>query len=350
MIRILAIETSCDETAFALVAAQGGLEKPVFKIEKSVIASQIALHAEWGGVVPNIAKREHLKNLPLIFRKSFRPLIEKGLKIDLLAVTVGPGLEPCLWTGVNFAKQTYQDLKTKNPKLKLAGVNHLEGHLYSFLAQKRINPKSQIPNSKTFPAIGLIVSGGHTILLLMKSLTEWRKIGETRDDAAGETFDKVARMLKLPYPGGPLIEKMARAGNPQAINFPRPMLNQDNYDFSFAGLKTSVLYYLKEKGGEMNQEDVAASFQAAAVETLTAKTMRAAEKFQARSVILAGGVAANKNLRKILRKETAKRKINFFAPAAALNTDNAAMIAAAAYVNFLQKRRRPIKPQANLTV
>jgi len=339
MIRILAIETSCDETAFALAEASGPLAKPIFKIKKTVIASQIAIHAEWGGVVPNIAKREHEKNLPLIFEKSFLPLIRKGPPIDLLALTIGPGLAPCLWAGANFAQKIHREYM---PKAKIVGVNHLEGHLFSFLAGK----KNDFSNN--FPAIGLIVSGGHTILLLMKSLTQWQKIGETRDDAVGETFDKVARMLKLPYPGGPLIEKMARKKSP-TIAFPRPMLNQKNYDFSFAGLKTAVLYFLKDHS-EADPDDVASSFQEAALETLTEKTMRAAQEFKARAVILAGGVAANKQLRKKLLKATKKMKIGFFAPANNLNTDNAAMIAVAAYINFLQKRRRPIKPQPNLTV
>lgn len=343
MIRILAIETSCDETAFALVTAQGSLADPVFKIEKSVISSQAALHAEWGGVVPNIAKREHIKNLPLIFEKSFRPLIAKSQGVDLLAVTVGPGLEPCLWTGVNFAEQIRKDLEKMNPEMKVAGVNHLEGHLYSFLASKKTGI------SKIFPAVGLIVSGGHTILLIMESLAKWQKIGETRDDAAGETFDKVARLLKLPYPGGPLIENLARDGNPKAIAFPRPMLNHKNYDFSFSGLKTAVLYYL-QKNPARSADDVAASFQAAVIETLAGKTFRAAEEFQTRSIILAGGVAANRELRQTLNREARRKKMNFFAPPAQLNTDNAAMIAVAAYINFLKKESLPIQPQANLTV
>ncbi|MDP1706408.1 MAG: tRNA (adenosine(37)-N6)-threonylcarbamoyltransferase complex transferase subunit TsaD [bacterium] len=341
MIKILAIETSCDETAFALIEASGPLTALNFKIKKSVISSQIAIHAEWGGVVPNIAKREHEKSLPLIFEKSFLPLIKKGLNIDILAITVGPGLAPCLWAGVNFAEMIH---KKYLPKAKIIGVNHLEGHLYSFLAA---NPKNK---NRLFPAIGLIASGGHTILLLMKSLTQWQKIGETRDDAVGETFDKVGRMLKLPYPGGPLIEKIASQGR-STINFPRPMINQKNYDFSFAGLKTALLYYLRDHQiNEQDKNDVAASFQVAAIETLVFKTAKAAEDFKARSIVLAGGVAANKSLRASLKKEATKQKINFFAPANKLNTDNAAMIGVAAYINFLRKKYRPIKVQADLTV
>jgi N6-L-threonylcarbamoyladenine synthase len=253
--RILSIETSCDETAVALVEAKGGLKNLQFKILKNLVASQIKIHRPFGGVVPNLAKREHAKNLPILFNK----LKTKNLKLkaDLIAVTVGPGLEPCLWTGINFAKELYSKLKTHNSKLELIGVSHLEGHLYSFLlSQKTANPKSQIlnPKQKTlefrisnleFPAISLLVSGGHTILLLMKDLTYYKKLGETRDDAVGECFDKVARLLGLVYPGGPEIEKLAKHGNPDVINFPRPMINQKNYDFSFSGLKTAVLYYLK---------------------------------------------------------------------------------------------------------
>ncbi len=381
--KILSIETSCDETAMALVEASGGVKDPKFKVLQNVVSSQVALHAPFGGVVPNIAKREHLKNLPVILDevRSSTPRGELN-SVGVIAVTVGPGLEPALWTGIEFAKQLYAKFKIRNSKLKLVGANHMEGHLYSFLLeQKTANPKSQILNPKLYPAIGLVVSGGHTILLLMKSLTEWKKLGETRDDAVGEAFDKVARMLGLPYPGGPEIQKAAAQGDPEAVNFPRPMLHDNSpageYDFSFSGLKTSVLYYLRDRAMELNSQrgvqlryDVAASFQKAAVDVLVAKTMRAAREFDARSVILAGGVAANQLLRETLHDIVGNTEVNshgrirvagargrrrairmhFFAPSMEFNTDNAAMIAAAAYIQILKKKNRRIAAQANLTL
>jgi N6-L-threonylcarbamoyladenine synthase len=373
---ILAIETSCDETAMALVEASGGIKDPQFKVLKNIVSSQVALHAPFGGVVPNIAKREHIQNLPIVYRqvlndeflisnpetksknKSFKI---QNSKIDTIAVTVGPGLEPALWTGIGFAKEVYSKLKIQNSKLKLIGVNHMEGHLYSFLLMQKAQfpiSNSQFSNAKTFPAIGLVVSGGHTILLLLKSLTDWKKLGETRDDAVGEAFDKVARMLGLPYPGGPEIQKAAVLGNPAAVDFPRPMINDNSpageYDFSFSGLKTSVLYYLRDLKLEIQNSkfihDVAASFQKAAVDVLVVKTARAAKQYKARSIILAGGVAANALLRETLAAKSKELGVNFFAPPMQFNTDNAAMIAAAAYIQILKKKNRRIAAQANLSL
>ncbi len=350
--RILAIETSCDETAIALLDAKGclpagrqGLTSPRFKIIKSVVSSQAKIHAHWGGVVPNLAKREHIKNLPIIF-KNLR-LKTYDLKPDLIAVTVGPGLEPALWTGVNFSKEIHKELTTKNHKLKtkLVGVNHLEGHLYSFLLAKNYKLKTK----GLFPAIALIVSGGHTILLRMNSFTKRKKLGETRDDAVGEAFDKVARMLRLPYPGGPEIERLAQKGNPDAIKFPRPMINDKNYEFSFSGLKTSVLYYLRDNP-EAKKENVAASFQAAAIETLVTKTIRAAREFDAKSIMLSGGVASNAALRHELKIKCQKLNVNFFVPPKKFNTDNAVMIAVAAYINYLRKKNLPIRARGSLNL
>jgi N6-L-threonylcarbamoyladenine synthase len=335
--RILAIETSCDETALALLEAEGTLAQLQFKPLKSIISSQIALHREWGGVVPNIAKREHIKNLPLIFNKILK---DREGKIDAIAVTVGPGLEPALWAGITFAKELFLELKEKNKKIELIGVNHLEGHLYSSLL---------LGEKITFPAIALIVSGGHTILLEMKSLTKKEKLGETKDDAVGEAFDKVARMLNLPYPGGPEIQKIAKKGNSRAIEFPRPMLYAKNFDFSFSGLKTSVLYHLRDNPNA-KKEDVAASFQYAAIDVLVKKTIRAAEESNAKSVILSGGVAANKMLRETLAKECKERKLRFFAPPMDFNTDNAMMIAVAGYINWLQKKSFPLEANGNLSI
>lgn len=400
-LRILAIETSCDETALALVEASGclpagsqALRAPKFKVLKEIVASQVKVHRPFGGVVPTLAKREHIKNLPLLFRqifcvppkakskaqsKNFSTLRAPRFtlrNIDIIAVTVGPGLEPALWAGIEFAKELRKKCKVSGVKCQIVGVNHLEGHLYSFLlpskSKRRLRPKD------IFPAVALIVSGGHTILLLLKNLKTWEKIGETRDDAVGEAFDKVARMLRLPYPGGPELEKLATEGNPEAINFPRPMLHNNSpsgkYDFSFSGLKTAVLYYLREhilltnadvtqtrveKGQRKSApgrrrsapiSDVAASFQQAAIDVLVAKTMRAVKEFKAKSVILSGGVAANSRLRKVMRQETRKIGIGFLAAEQKYNTDNAVMIAAAAYMSCLRKKKYPLKANGALDI
>lgn len=342
--KILAIETSCDETAISKVVATGTIKSPRFKVAANEISSQINIHRPFGGVVPNLAKREHEINLPIILAN----LDKKGFKnkdADLIAVTVGPGLEPALWAGIGFAKNL-----AKEYKKPLIGVNHMAGHLYSPLLPQKNKAKL------SFPAIALIVSGGHTILLNIKDLTHWKKIGETVDDAVGEAFDKVARLLELPYPGGPEIEKLAKLGDPKAIDFPRPMLkqlNEGNFNFSFAGLKTSVLYYLRDHYPSADKNfaaNVAASFQQAAVDVLVKKTIRAAEEFGARSVILCGGVAANNYLRSSMKDQCKTSGFKFFSPAFEYNTDNATMIAAAAYIQYLQKKKLPIKANGNLSI
>ncbi len=395
---ILAIETSCDDTAIALVKCGGTLKSPKFEVLENIVSSQIAIHRPFGGVVPNLAKREHLKNLPEIFKNL--KLKTNTLKlIDYVAVTVGPGLEPALWAGINFAQKLEADLRgskrgltqTKNPQL--IGVNHMEGHLYSAWlpsaevqsSKLKVESPKKILNPSTlnltpkiqFPAIALIVSGGHTILLRMTAINKWTKLGETLDDAAGEAFDKVARMLELPYPGGPEIQKLAAKGNPNAIKFPRPMLNKPGYEFSFSGLKTSVLYYIRDHGSQINTDsyadrrgktvsvnprldqrksalaaDVAASFQQAVIDCLVKKTMRAAEEFNAKSILLCGGVSANKPLQESLKVESRKSKVKFICPDFQFNTDNAAMIAAAAYISSLQKNKKPLpmEAQGNLTI
>jgi len=314
--------------------------------------------------VPNLAKREHQKNLPLLLRRLKKKEPNLTKRTDLLAVTVGPGLEPALWTGINFAK----DL-AKEWKKPLIGVNHLQGHLYSFLLETTRDSRRA---GALFPAAALIVSGGHTILLKMDSLTEYRKMGETRDDAAGEAFDKIARLLNLPYPGGPEIERAGRKGDPAAIVFPRPMLNAKNYDFSFAGLKTAVFYFLKQRGfvaggvkkisnsrleenvgNRQNQKfvsDVAAGFEQAVTDVLVKKTVRLAESIEARNVFLSGGVAANQKLRRTFEKELKKENIGFIAPSREFNTDNAAMIAVAAYIGRLREERKRIYARANLNL
>ena len=353
--KILAIETSCDETAIALVEAKGGLEKPYFKIIKNFVASQIKIHQPFGGIVPNLAKREHLKNLPILFKKC--QMSDVGYQdIDLIAVTVGPGLEPALWTGINFAKELYKKFNSpadgQNSKFKIIGVSHLEGHLYSFLL------KQKIANSK-FPAIALLVSGGHTILILMKDLTHYKKLGETRDDAVGEAFDKVGRLLGLPYPAGPIIEKLALRTPKDwqdTIHFPRPMINQKNYDFSFSGLKTAVLYYLRNQNLKPKnyklKTNVAASFQTAAFDVLISKTLRAAQEYGVKSIFISGGVASNLSLGKSLKSKikNQKSKINVLVPSKKFCTDNAAMIAAVGYMNYLKGKKRRLAANGNLSL
>lgn len=356
---ILAIETSCDETALALLEIRGGATAPKVRVVKSLISSQIAIHAPFGGVVPNLAKREHLKNLPILYRQIFskrqKAKGKENFVPDLIAVTVGPGLEPALWTGINFAEQIYRELKIKNSQLQLVGANHLEGHLYSFLlSQKRGMINNQLSMIELFPAIALIVSGGHTILIKMDSLVKWRMLGETRDDAVGEAFDKVARILDLLYPGGPEVEQLATRGNAEAISFPRPMLHDKSYDFSFSGLKTSVLYYSRDRKLKTNdvklKADIAASFQAAAIDVLTAKTARAVKEFEARTILLSGGVAANSYLRNAMRVMSRKLSVNFFVAPKKFNTDNAAMIGVAGYFARLRKTRSPLRANGILSV
>ncbi len=354
---ILAIETSCDETSIALVEASGGFRTPEFCVIKNIVSSQIAVHIPFGGVVPNLAKREHIKNLPKVLKRLLtynKKLIEE---VDAIAVTVGPGLEPALWTGIEFAK----DL-SKRWKKPLIGANHMEGHLFSnwLTPIQEQKQKAKIKSQKIsiqFPAVALVVSGGHTILLAMQSMTKWRKLGETRDDAAGEAFDKVARMLSLPYPGGPEIARLAKHGDCNAIDFPQPMRNHRSYDFSFSGIKTAVLYYVRDKVkatrkklDQKEKANIAASFERAVTDVLAYKTARAAQEFGAKTILLSGGVAANVWLRKNLATVARNFGISFKAPEAEYNTDNAAMIAAAAYIRALQKKKYKMTAQSNLTL
>jgi len=350
---ILAIETSCDETAIAVLKA----DKKKFEILSNIVASQIKIHAPWGGVVPNLAKREHERNLPIVLNKALKKAgfvnpksqISNLKNIDLMAVTIGPGLEPSLWVGINFAKDLAE--KWKKP---LIGINHMEGHIFSALLKK--NLKSQISNLKNlFPILALLVSGGHTELVLINNWLKYKVIGQTRDDAAGEAFDKVAKMLGLPYPGGPEIAAKA-AQNLKSqisnlkINLPRPMINSKDYDFSFSGLKTAVLYLLRDlragkfgsriisldardKGNQFHGliPQICHEFQQAVIDVLIKKTVRAANEYKAKTVILGGGVAANKELRKQLGNKT-----NLLLPEIKFTTDNAAMIAVAAYFHALK--------------
>jgi len=367
---ILGIETSCDDTGVAIIETPDK-KQGSFKILSNVVSSQIKVHAKYGGVVPNLAAREHLKNIEPCLKQALNDLGVAPLSIDLIAVTVGPGLIPCLLVGTNFAKALAYCLKKP-----IIGVNHIEGHIVAALAAT--NPKSpayrqagKILNPKSFPAIALVVSGGHTQLVLVKKIGNYKIIGETRDDAAGECFDKIAKLLGLGYPGGPAIAKMAiksEIRNPKSekntkykiqntkykIELPRPMINQKNYDFSFSGLKTAVLYTIKNNEQRtMNSEfiqEICAEAQQAIIDVLIDKTIRAAKEYKAKTIILSGGVAANKELRNQLSVKCELLNVKFLTPVKNLCTDNGAMIAMAGYYNKNKatKNYNRIKADANL--
>jgi len=317
--RILAIESSCDETAIAVL---NGVDDDL-RIETSLVRSQIDIHAAYGGVVPEVAAREHLEMITSMLGRVARA---DGAGIDAIAVTAGPGLAPALRVGVEVAKTLAWAWKKP-----LVPVCHLEGHIYA----------SWLGESPQFPVLALIVSGGHTELVMMKDHGEFERIGETLDDAAGEAFDKVAKMLGLPYPGGPAIDQLATQGNPKAFAFPRAMMDRDDGMFSFSGVKTSVLYELRKSGDRINDEsfraDIAASFQEAVVEVLVEKTMRAAGKYNPKSIVLAGGVAANRTLRDRLKEAGEHRGIPVHVPQFQYALDNAAMIAVAGYYRALRE-------------
>lgn len=344
IIKILAIETSCDETAAAVLEMRNNKKRPEIKTLSSVIKSQIGLHSKFGGVVPEAAARAHVKNI--------RPVVEKALStnhlalstIDYIAVTQGPGLIPSLIVGVEFAKAL--SLATGKP---LIPVNHMLGHLYSPFSE---NSGKGLKIKDMFPMISLIVSGGHTILVLMEDIKNYRVLGQTVDDAAGEAFDKVAKMLKLPYPGGPEVSKLAAKGKPD-FEFPRPMIHNKNYDFSFSGLKTAVLYRLRDFP-KTKPADLCKAFEDAVVDVLVTKTLRAAKEFKARSISLSGGVAANKSLREALKLKTQDLRLNFFVPPQNLCTDNAEMIGLAAsfmlHNGFNVQTYKKIKAEPNLLV
>ena len=408
---ILAIETSCDETSVAVVKAEGGLKNPSFEILSNIVLSQIKIHKKWGGVVPMLAKREHQANLiPIlekaldksnllifnnqfprpqrlsaamagaaIFKQNSKDKLQKILekepellkqflefiptietpKIDAIAVTVGPGLEPALWVGINFARALALVWNKS-----IVAVNHMEGHIVASRLATKSNLKSQISKIMKFPALALLVSGGHTELVLIKKWGDYKIIGQTRDDAAGEAFDKTARMLELPYPGGPQIAKQAenfkkypltfrmggwtrREMEKEAFNIklPRPMIHSNDFDFSFSGLKTATLYMIRDmKERHVNIGDftptICNEIQQAIVDVLISKTICAAKEFNTQSIILGGGVAANSELRAQMKKAVVReltKTTALYLPPAKLTTDNAAMIGAAGYLRAVKK-------------
>ncbi|OIO46169.1 MAG: tRNA (adenosine(37)-N6)-threonylcarbamoyltransferase complex transferase subunit TsaD [Parcubacteria group bacterium CG1_02_37_51] len=333
--RILAIESSCDETAASLVKIdQKGIE-----VERNIVSSQVNIHAKYGGVVPEVAARMHAETIIPVLQECFGRKY-KAEDVDAIAVTYGPGLITSLLVGLETAK-TLAYVWQK----PIIGVNHLEGHLYSsWLESEELTVNSK----EIFPAIVLIVSGGHTELILMTDYGQYKTIGKTRDDAAGEAFDKVAKIMNIGYPGGPIISERAAEGKPDAIDFPRPMLNSKSLDFSFSGLKTAVRYYVdgrKLKEREIN--NIAASFQEAAVDVLREKAMLAIAKYQAKSLIIGGGVAANKKLRKELLIATDRAGIQFYCPRMKYAGDNAAMIALAGYYHLQGYSKEKLAEQIN---
>ncbi|MFH1559150.1 MAG: tRNA (adenosine(37)-N6)-threonylcarbamoyltransferase complex transferase subunit TsaD [Patescibacteria group bacterium] len=323
---ILAIETSCDETAFALGSGSGR----DFRLLSNTVLSQIGIHEKFGGVVPNLSAREHLKN--------FKPLLKKTLKqagvrlrdIDCLSVTSGPGLIPALLVGVSAAKALAYFLKKP-----LIGTHHIEGHIYGAWIKKNGKLRQDIK----FPLIALVVSGGHTQLVFMKNHLDYEVIGETLDDACGEAFDKTARLLGLSYPGGPAIAALAeqvKARKPR-FDLPRPMINSDNLDFSFSGLKTAVMYLVKKEKKEKKKislnfkQELGFCFEQSVVDVLVKKTKKAAEQFKPRAFILAGGVAANKKLRKEIKNNLQEKNVLKCFPLLKYCGDNAAMQLPAAF-------------------
>ncbi len=315
-VRILAIETSCDETAAAVV--KNGRE-----VLSNIISSQIALHTLYGGVVPEIASRKHIEKINQVIEQALAEADVTLDELDAIGVTYGPGLVGALLVGVAEAKAI-----SYAKGIPLVGVHHIEGHISA----------NYIENPDLEPPFGcLVVSGGHTHLVAVKDYGEYEILGRTRDDAAGEAFDKVARAIGLGYPGGPKIDKAAKEGNPQAISFPRAKIGDSEYDFSFSGLKSAVLNYIngcRMKGEEISVPDVAASFQKAVTDVLVEHSMHAVREYGFKKMAIAGGVASNSALRSAMEEACRKENVKFYRPSPILCTDNAAMIGAAAYYEF----------------
>jgi N6-L-threonylcarbamoyladenine synthase len=316
---ILGIETSCDETSAAIISPT--------RVLSNIISSQ-AVHVDFGGVVPELASRAHVRKIIPIVEEALSEASLKMSEIDGLAIAHGPGLIGALLVGLNYVKGLSMALD-----IPFVGVNHIEGHIYANFLNGKTVP---------FPFICLVVSGGHTQIVLVKDHIKYRILGETRDDAVGEAFDKVAKLLGLPYPGGPRIDQLSNQGNPDFVEFPRALMKGDNFDFSYSGLKTSVLNKINELGEKNTRENLAnlcASFQKAAIEVLVKKTIAAARNFQVRDIVLAGGVAANSLLRSWISEDTKAFHLNVAYPPLEFCTDNAAMIARAGLEHLKRKGR-----------
>ena len=314
---ILAIETSCDETSCAVL-------KDGREVLSNIISSQIDIHKKFGGVVPEIASRKHIESINNIVQEALDASGKTFEDIDLISVTQGPGLVGALLVGLSTAKAMAFGLG-----IPIIGVNHIEGHVCAnFIDHKDLEP----------PFTCLIVSGGHTYLIQANGYTDYELVGRTRDDAAGEAFDKVARSIGLPYPGGPHIDRLAKLGDKDRIPLPRVIIDEHTYDFSFSGLKTAVLNYLNQanqRGEELAQEDVAASFQAAVLDVLVDKSFRLAKERKSDKIVIAGGVAANEGLRSMMEERGKIEGIKIYYPSKVLCTDNAAMIGSAGYYNYI---------------
>lgn len=351
--RILSIETSADETGVALLEITGPIEKPEVKTLGNSLASQIKLHEQYGGIYPMMAKREHEKNLPILLSETLKQASEneESPAIDFIAVTTGPGLEPALWTGITFAQKLGE--KWGKP---VVSVNHMEGHILSVLPH--------INKPLDLPALALLVSGGHTELVSIETLGQYQIIGQTKDDAVGEAYDKVARMLGLAYPGGPKISRLAdisRSKKPETeIVFPRPMIGSGDLNFSYSGLKTAVLYRLKKDQNESEEykEDIARAFEEAAIGVLVLKTRQALEDLgNIKTLILGGGVSANSYLQSEIKKLGNEfPDLEILYPQLSLSTDNAIMIGIAGYVRAnlspaeLSTNPEDLKARGNLSL
>ncbi|MCC6404822.1 MAG: tRNA (adenosine(37)-N6)-threonylcarbamoyltransferase complex transferase subunit TsaD [Candidatus Yanofskybacteria bacterium] len=335
---ILAIETSCDETAASVVEISprsGGGD--AIRVRSNAISSQVALHEQYGGVVPALAAREHAANVGPVVEQALRDANQTA-PVDLIAVTRGPGLAPALLVGLTFARTLAWKWS-----VPLVGVDHMDGHIHS----NWLPPSEGDAQLPDFPLLNLVVSGGHTDLVLMRDHGTYEIIGETKDDAVGEAFDKVARLLGLSYPGGPKVSTLARAGDPARYTLPRPMLKADTFDFSYSGLKTAVLYLIRDITGstreltEQEKADIAASFQEAAVDVLVQKAIRAATQHQVRAILLSGGVSANTLLRQRLDVACRENNLQCVLPELRYTTDNAAMIAVAGYFAYAASGATP---------
>ncbi|MEK6690732.1 MAG: tRNA (adenosine(37)-N6)-threonylcarbamoyltransferase complex transferase subunit TsaD [Nitrospirota bacterium] len=315
---ILGIDTSCDETAAAVVINGK-------TILSNIVSSQVDIHKRYGGVVPELASRSHIETISPIVEKALGDAKIKVADLSAIGVTKGPGLVGSLLVGVSFAKAL-----SYSTGIPLVGVNHIEGHIASIFLEVKVS----------FPFISLVVSGGHTVLYYVKNFGEYEELGRTRDDAAGEAFDKVAKILNLGYPGGPIIDQISLKGNPHAVKFPRPYL-PNSFDFSFSGLKTAVVNYMRDieklghfprkKEKEIGIADIAASFQQAVIDVLIYKVLKGAERKNVKRIVLSGGVAANSSLRREITEKAKDKGLKVFIPRPDLCTDNAAMIAAIGY-------------------
>ncbi len=324
--RVLAIETSCDDTGAAVILDGR-------KILSNIVSSQIPVHQKYGGVVPELASRRHIESIVPIVTEALESAGVTLKEIDGIAVTQGPGLVGSLLVGLSFAKSV-----AFASGLPFVGVNHIEAHLSAIFLKEK---------PPRFPFIGLVVSGGHTSLYRMDGFGKYQRMGQTRDDAAGEAFDKVAKLLGLGYPGGPIIDELSMTGNPKAVRFPRPVLSKNSFDFSFSGLKTAVVNYVKanppsSRGYPENLiKDIVSSFQEAVVEVLVKKSLQAAHDQKLKRIVFSGGVAANQRLRQMIKEECLERKLNVYLPSPSFCTDNAAMVGVVGYEYLKRGIRSP---------